>query len=210
MLIFTDTEVTHEVVTVTVGVCEINILAIGGGGRGSSSYGGKGGGGSGHVIFASHVLPKSSKLHLDVGGKGEQTSVTTDDGSSVIVAPAGEDGPDETHNGANGYSGGGGYSMHSTGGSGGSDGSDGEAGTDGQGGEGSGVDISSLALINFVLTSGSGGEHTCGGGGGGVLVNGKGPGYQSGMGEGYGGGGEGCNYDSKYGSPGAILIEFKK
>ena len=73
------------------------------------------------------------------------------------------------------------------------------------------VDISTYELINFDLTPGSGGGHSCGGGGGGVLVNGKGPGYHSGMGEGYGGGGEGCDYyDSKYGSPGAILIEIKK
>ena len=215
-LIFTDTEATHEVETIAVGVCEANILAIGGGGRGGAGNSGGtnygGGGGSGHVILTSHVLRKSSNLLLNVGARSEPSSVTTEDGSSVILAPAGEDGWDGSRDGANGYSGGGGdgISSGSAVGSGGSDGSDGEAGASGQGGKGSGLDISSFALTNFVLTPGSGGSRSCGGGGGGVLINGKAPGHNSGMGEGYGGGGEGCNKNSRYGSPGAILMEIKK
>lgn len=74
------------------------------------------------------------------------------------------------------------------------------------------MDISTYyySLINFVLTPGSGGEHQCGGDGGAVLVYRKGPGHQGGLGEGYGEGGEGSNFNSRYGSPGAILIEIKK
>lgn len=210
-LIFTDTGATQEVETVSVGRCEANILAIGGGGRGGweehgmTKYGG--GGGSGHVVLTSHMLQKSSNLLLNVGGIRESTSVTTEDGSSVILAPAGEDGVDGSYDGANGYSGGGsnGFGV----GSGGSDGSDGEAGL-GKGGKGSGVDISAFELTNFVLTPGSGGDHQCGGGGGGVLVNGMGPEFYTGMGEGYGGGGEGCGNNYGWGSPGAILMEIKK
>ena len=136
-------------------------------------------------------------------------AVKTKDGLSVIQAPAGEDGVYGSFDGADGFSGGGGDGEFLFG-SGGSDGRDGEAGSGGQGGKGSGLDISSYDLINFVLTPGSGGRHRCGGGGGGVLVNGEGPEHYSGSGEGYGGGGEGCNYSSRYGSPGAILIEIKK
>jgi len=213
-LIFTNTGATQEVKTVSVGRCEANILAIGGGGRGGSSKSGGrtfgGGGGSGHVIFTSHMLQESSNLLLNVGDKGESTSVTTEDGSSVILAPAGKDGVNGSYDGASGYSGGGGDGSGGSLGSGGSDGSDGEAGSDGHGGKGSGVDISAFELTNFVLTPGSGGDHACGGGGGGLLINGKGPEFHSGMGEGYGGGGEGCNYSSRYGSSGAILMEIKK
>ena len=54
--------------------------------------------------------------------------------------------------------------------------------SEGQGGKGSGLDISSLAVINFVLTYGSGGYQQCGG----VLINGQGPDRQSGRGEGFG------------------------
>ena len=78
--------------------------------------------------------------------------------------------------------------------------------SEGQGGKGSGLDISSLAVINFVLTYGSGGYQQCGG----VLINGQGPDHENGMGEGYGGGGEGCSYNSNSGSPGAVLIEIKQ
>ena len=212
-LIFTDTSSTIELETVTVGKCEVNILAIGGGGQGSWKNSGGlnfgGGGGSGHVFLTSYVLRKSSNLLLNVGGRGKPSSVTTKDGSSVIQAPAGEDGVDGSRDGADGFSGGGGDGQSSVG-SGGSDGRDGEAGSGGQGGKGSGLDISSYDLINFVLTPGSGGRPRCGGGGGGVMVNGEGPEQNIGSGEGYGGGGEGCNYSSRYGSPGAILIEIKK
>ena len=204
-LFFTDTHATHKVETVSVGRCEVNVVAIGGGGRGGyymsgmTKYGG--GGGSGHVYLTSHVLRESSNLLLEVGARGEPSSVTTEDGSSVIVAPAGEDGHDGSYDGASGYSGGGGDSPARSGGS------DGE----GRGGKGSGVDISTYTLTNFVLAPGRGGSGSCGGGGGGVLVNGKGPELHSGMGEGYGGGGEGClNIDSHYGSPGVILLEIKK
>ena len=212
-LIFTDTSSTIELETVTVGKCEVNILAIGGGGQGGWDNSGgtnfEGGGGSGHVFLTSYVLRKSSNLLLNVGGRGKPSSVTTKDGLSVIQAPAGDDGVYGSFDGADGFSGGGGDGEFLFG-SGGSDGRDGEAGSGGQGGKGSGLDISYYDLINFVLTPGSGGRHRCGGGGGGVLVNGEGPEHYSGSGEGYGGGGEGCNYSSRYGSPGAILIEIKK
>ena len=105
--------------------------------------------------------------------------MTAEGGSSVNLAPAGEDGVGGSHDGANGFSGGGGEDKPS---SGGSDGGDGEAGSEGQGGKGSGLDISSLVVINFVLTYGSGGYQQCGG----VLINGQGPDRQSGRGEGFG------------------------
>ena len=72
------------------------------------------------------MLHKSSSLLLNVGAGGEPTSVTAEDGSSVNLAPAGEDGVDGSYDGANGFSGGGGEDKPS---SGGSDGGDGEAGS---------------------------------------------------------------------------------
>ena len=99
-------------------------MATGGGGRGSykCTYGGGSTkcGGGGHVILTSHVLQNWSNLLLSVGGRGESTSVTTEDGSSVILAPAGEDGGVTQE----GYSGGGSDGQQHSSTSGGSDGSD--------------------------------------------------------------------------------------
>ena len=135
---------------------------------------------------------------MQVGGPGEDSTIGTPDQLHLSASP-GEDG--EIYAGGSGYSGGG-----DPGHDGGEDGGDGYYG----GGKGSGLDVSSIHLLNFSMSPGARGKHSGnygGGGGGGVLINGLGPNRTTTtVGEGYGGG---RGYDSSSDDgPGLVLVEI--
>jgi len=178
----------------------MSILAVGGGGDGGD-YRDYTGGGSGYVETGAAVLKTNSQVVLTVGGAQQPSSVSVD-GQVVVEAKQGGDGGDS--GGGNGYSGGGGYGSGDP--RGGEDGGDGGDGVYYPGGQGSRLDIRQIALRDFELTPGAGGEHRSGygGGGGGVLVNGLAPAADQYNGQGYGGGGG----DDRDGNPGCVIIEL--
>ena len=143
-----------------------------------------------------------------------QSSLVTINDMTIEAAPG--CGSDEDYFGGDGYSGGGawGFERGNDGGSDGGDGQDDFNYDGGRGGVGSGVNISSLKMLNFELTPGKGGDYYWdnslgfyyGGGGGGVLVNGEGPERDSyTQGQGYGGG---AGRHSQHGGlQGVVLLE---
>ena len=202
------TTVTISPFPALLGECELTALAVGGGGQG----GNYGGGGSGYVSSSSGPVP-ASQLVVRVGGPGEESSLQTGAGETVITAIAGQS--NSGGDGGAGYSGGGGCCRSDLYGDGGEDGSD---GCGSYGGAGSGLNLASISLQRFSLAPGaagkkhiSGGGYHCGGGGGGVMVDGAGPRDSNHDGEGYGGG-MGGYYSETPGSPGpgVVLIEINK
>ena len=183
----------------TLGNCELTVVAVGGGGGGSGYYGG---GGSGYVA-STNITVSPSQLVVRVGGPGETSSLQNSQARTLISADPGGNG--YGYDGGDGYSGGGG-GVSDYGYNGGMDGGNGGGR---EGGEGSGLDISSIALEQFRLSPGVGGSGTSshGGGGGGVMVGGSGPQETVYDGQGYGGGGGGV-YDHP--GPGLVLLEIKR
>ena len=121
-------------------LCELNVVAVGGGGSGY-----KGGGGSGYISTISLPLP-FPQLVVRVGGPGEESTIGTPDQLLLSASPGGDGGG---HYGGDGFCGGG---SGSPGALGGEDGGD---GLGSGGGQGSGLDLSSIHLLNFSLSPGA-------------------------------------------------------
>ena len=203
----------------SLGDCELTVVAVGGGGGSADNYRG-GAGGSGYVVVSSTIVTvPASELLVRVGGPGQLTSMETSEGETIVTAQHGGHGSDDYHYGGAGYSGGGGGGYSSgaggyssgAGGEGGEDGGDGGDSSDGalgSGGAGSGLNISSIIMEIFSLSPGAGGKRDgrYGGGGGGILVDNSGPQETEYDGQGYGGGGGGYHNNP---GPGLVLLEIK-
>jgi len=180
---------------------ELKIVGVGGGG-GAGDYGGSG---SGFVETLTVQINSSNPQGRITVGQVDESSKVEIAGSLVLEALPGQKGD---YNGGAGCSGGGGYGTFGGGGEGGSGGSDGESGTIYPGGSGSGFHVENVAMENFILVPGSGGEpYGDGGGGGGVIVNGKVPGSSEYGGSGFGGG-SGGHFNGQ-GFPGCVLVEIQ-